>query len=85
MVGPETAGHAHAGIMTMKTGTGLGLAITAAAFITCGAAEAAPDHHPMIQMMADTTVVVTGHDLTVDQVVQVARSGAKVKVLPVHR
>ena len=51
---------------------------------TClnGPAAAAPDYHPIDATMADRTATLTGHDLTVDQVVQVARYGAKVQLSP---
>jgi len=32
--------------------------------------------------MADKTVTLTGHDLTIDQLLAVARYGAKVKISP---
>src|ERR1700683_3958584 len=35
-------------------------------------------YHAITPSMADQTVVLTGRDLTIDQVVQVARYGAKV-------
>ena len=46
-------------------------------------AQAAPDpaaYHRIVPSMAGQTVLLTGHDLTVDQVVQVARYGARVQV-----
>ena len=48
-------------------------------------ASAAPDYHPIDATMAGKTVTLTGHDLTVDQVVQVARYGAKVQLSPEAR
>jgi histidine ammonia-lyase len=55
--------------------------------ILCAAASAAatPPYHAITPSMADHTVVLTGHDLTVDQVVQVARYGAKVDLSPEAR
>lgn len=41
-------------------------------------AGASVTYHPIVPSMAEQTVVLTGRDLTVDQVVQVARYGAKV-------
>jgi histidine ammonia-lyase len=38
---------------------------------------AAPEYHPIHPTMANTTVTLTGDDLTIDQVVAVARYGAK--------
>ena len=64
-------------------------ALSAVALIatTCvnGPALSAPDYHPIDATMADKTVTLTGHDLTVDQVVQVARYGAKVQLSPEAR
>jgi histidine ammonia-lyase len=67
--------------MTMKVGgvlLSLGLA---------GAAAAAPPppYHPITPAMAGQTVVLTGRDLTLEQVVQVARYGAKVALSPEAR
>ena len=42
------------------------------------ATEALPAYHAIAPTLADKTVALNGHDLTVDQVVQVARFGAKV-------
>src|ERR1700761_5195654 len=42
------------------------------------AAAAPPEYHPIVPPLPDRTVMLTGHDLTVDQVVEVARYGAKV-------
>jgi histidine ammonia-lyase len=41
-------------------------------------ASAPPPYHAITASMADQTVVLTGRDLSIDQVVQVARYGAKV-------
>jgi histidine ammonia-lyase len=67
--------------MTMKVGgvlLSLGLA---------GASAAAPPppYHPITPTMAGQTVVLTGRDLTLEQVVQVARYGAKVALSPEAR
>ena len=55
--------------------------------ILAGAAAAAAPapYRPIDPSMADKTVVLTGHDLTVEQVVQVARYGAKVALTPEAR
>jgi histidine ammonia-lyase len=58
-------------------------ALALAAF--AGGAEAAPDYHPITPSMASKTVVLTGHDLTIEQVVEVARYGAKVALSPEAR
>jgi len=42
-------------------------------------------YHAITPSMTDKTVVLTGHDLTLDQVVQVARYGAKVTLDPAAR
>jgi histidine ammonia-lyase len=49
------------------------------------AAAAAPPYHPITPSLADRTIVLTGRDLTIDQVVQVARNGAKVALSPEAR
>ncbi len=50
--------------------------------LTAAAPEAVADYHPIDPKVANTTVTLTGHDLTVDQVIQVARYGAKVQLSP---
>jgi histidine ammonia-lyase len=57
---------------------GLAAAMTGFACLAAAAAE----YHPSDQTMADRTIALTGHDLTVDQVVAVARHGAKVALTP---
>ena len=59
-------------------------ALLLAAHNTAGAA-AAPPFHPIVPSMAGETVVLTGRDLTVEQVVKVARYGAKVALTPEAR
>jgi histidine ammonia-lyase len=49
------------------------------------AAAAAPDYHPIEPKMAARTVVLTGRDLTIEQVIAVARYGAKVALAPEAR
>jgi histidine ammonia-lyase len=46
---------------------------------------ARPAYHPIDPKLADQTVVLSGHDLTIEQVVQVARYGAKVALSPEAR
>jgi histidine ammonia-lyase len=53
------------------------LAALSLAALDAGAAPSAP-YRPIEASMSDKTIVLTGRDLTVDQVVQVARYGAKV-------
>jgi histidine ammonia-lyase len=69
-------------------GSGLGVAaalLLAAANAGAAAAASAAPYRPITPSMADKTVVLSGHDLTVDQVVQVARYGAKVALTPEAR
>jgi histidine ammonia-lyase len=40
----------------------------------------APAYHRIVPSMANVTIKLTGHDLTLDEVIQVARYGAKVEV-----
>src|SRR3981081_4170017 len=49
------------------------------------AQAAVPAYHPIVPRLADKTVVLTGHDLTIEQVIQVARLGAKVALSPEAR
>ena len=56
------------------------LALLAAA-LCCGApAWSATDYVPITPTLSDRTVTLTGHDLTIDQIVMVARYGAKVEL-----
>lgn len=45
-----------------------------------GPVAAAPEYHPIEPTMEDKTVTITGFDLTIEQVAQVARYGAKVRL-----
>jgi histidine ammonia-lyase len=45
-------------------------------------ASAAPDYHPIDPTMSNQTITLTGHDLTIDELVQIARYGAKVRLSP---
>jgi histidine ammonia-lyase len=49
------------------------------------AQAAVPAYHPIVARLGDKTVVLTGHDLTIEQVIQVARLGAKVALSPEAR
>ena len=40
----------------------------------------AAGYHPIDPTMADKTITLTGHDLTIDQVIAVARGGAKIQL-----
>ncbi|TPO04170.1 aromatic amino acid ammonia-lyase [Mesorhizobium sp. B1-1-5] len=44
--------------------------------------EAATVYQPIFEAAADKTVTLTGHDLTIDQVIAIARNGAKVELSP---
>jgi histidine ammonia-lyase len=64
---------------------GLGAA-TACCFGALNAVAAPPPtYHPIVPSLSDQTVVLTGRDLTIEQVVQVARYGAKVELTPEAR
>lgn len=69
----------------------LSLAVSLAGSISGGtsmsgaATESAPPYHAIVPSMADKTIVLSGRDLTVDQVIQVARYGAKVALTPAAR
>src|SRR5258708_34281677 len=60
------------------------LAALSLAALDAAAAPAAP-YRPIVPSMSEKTIVLTGRDLTVDQVVQVARYGAKVALTPEAR
>src|SRR5690349_5198804 len=48
-------------------------------------AIAPPAYTPITPSMADRTITLTGHDLTIEQIVAVARYGAKVQLSPEAR
>jgi histidine ammonia-lyase len=50
-----------------------------------GAAASLAPYRPIAPSLSDKTIVLTGKDLTIDQVVQVARYGAKVELSPQAR
>ena len=45
-------------------------------------AFAESNYHPIRPTMVDETITLTGHDLTIEQLVDVARNGAKVQLSP---
>ena len=47
-----------------------------------GAAFAAPEYNPIQRTMENKTVTLTGHDLTIEQLIDIARHGAKVQLSP---
>ena len=51
-------------------------------FAVASAVRAAPEYHPIDMTLAGKTIMLSGQDLTVDQVVAVARHGAKVELTP---
>jgi histidine ammonia-lyase len=51
-------------------------------FIASMPALAESSYHPIRPSMADKTITLTGHDLTIEQLVDVARNGAKVQLSP---
>ncbi|MCV3208059.1 aromatic amino acid ammonia-lyase [Mesorhizobium sp. YC-39] len=44
--------------------------------------EATTTYQPIFEAAASKTITLTGHDLTIDQVIDIARSGAKVELSP---
>ena len=46
------------------------------------AALAAPEYHAITPTLAERTIVLSGHDLTIEQLIAVARYGAKVQLSP---
>jgi histidine ammonia-lyase len=56
--------------------------LTAAWSFATPLAIAAPEYHPITPTMEDKTIAITGHDLTIEEVVEVARYGAKVRYSP---
>ncbi|MGC2029536.1 MAG: aromatic amino acid ammonia-lyase, partial [Steroidobacteraceae bacterium] len=70
---------------SLSCGSGLGVAAALLLAAANAAAASAAPYRPITPSMADKTVVLNGHDLTVDQVVQVARYGAKVALTPEAR
>jgi histidine ammonia-lyase len=69
------------------SGTIVALMVGVAACAPAGTADAAadPPYRPISVSMADKTIVLTGRDLSIDQVVDVARHGAKVALSPEAR
>src|SRR5581483_4594384 len=63
-----------------RTAGSLVLACLAASL--CALPALAADYQPITPSKADETVTLTGHDLTIDQIVDVARYGAKVAIAP---
>jgi len=81
-----TAGARRHGIVALALA---GVTFTAAVSVVCAVSPAyrvpTPAYHTITPSMADQTVVLTGRDLTIEQIVQVARYGAKVALSPEAR
>ena len=62
----------------------LRIAVAAGALWLGGPVSAKPDlvvpYQPIEPTMSDTTITLTGHDLTIEELVQIARHGAKVRI-----
>jgi histidine ammonia-lyase len=62
----------------------LRIAVVAGALWFCGPVSATPDlvvpYQPIDPTMSDTTITLTGNDLTIEGLVQIARHGAKVRI-----
>ena len=56
------------------------LTIAAASIFALQAIAENADYHPIDPIEAGRTVALTGHDLTIDEVIEVARGGAKVQL-----
>src|ERR1700728_5345360 len=61
------------------------VSLLAAGWAGQGASAAVAAYAPITPTMADKTIALTGHDLTIEQIVQVARYGAKVELSPAAR
>src|SRR5580698_11482884 len=59
---------------------GATLALMVCACTTESAAATSGAYAPITPTMTDKTITLTGHDLTIEQIVQVARYGAKVEL-----
>src|SRR6202167_5341126 len=70
---------------SLSCGSGLGVAAALLLAAASAAAASAAPYRPITPSMADKTVVLNGRDVTIDQVVQVARYGAKVALTPEAR
>ena len=84
----QTLGGVRAAAMTNRL-LGASAAISLGSLVllhsACAAAAAPSPYRPIMPSMADRTIVLTGRDLTIDEVVQVARYGAKVALSPEAR
>jgi histidine ammonia-lyase len=60
----------------------LGMVVVVCAAAYGSPAATAPEYHPISPSMEAKTITLTGHDLTIDQLIAVARYGAKVQYGP---
>jgi histidine ammonia-lyase len=67
-------------IMTFRTSWRIGGAAAFCALLLAGTADAAAVYQAINPTEAGKTITLTGHDLTIDQVIDVARNGAKVQL-----
>jgi histidine ammonia-lyase len=65
---------------SLKRGSASAIALAALGLCAIQFPASAQEYHAIKPTLSDQTVVLTGDDLTVDQVIRVARYGAKVKV-----
>src|SRR5271170_4547247 len=69
-------------IMTFRTSWRTGGAAAFCALMVAGTASAATVYQAINPTDAGKTITLTGHDLTIDQVIDVARNGAKIQLSP---
>src|ERR1700733_10538907 len=69
-------------IMTFRTSWRTGGAAAFCALMMAGAASAATVYQAINPTEAGKTITLTGHDLTIEQVIEVARGGAMVQLSP---
>jgi len=71
-------------IKLCRLGAGLAAAV-AGPWLWAAAALAEAAYNPIRPTAETETITLTGHDLTIDQVVEIARGGAKVTLSPEAR
>src|SRR5271156_7179721 len=69
-------------IMTFRTSWRTGGAAAFCALMVAGTASAATVYQAINPTETGKTIILTGHDLTIDQAIDVARNGAKVQLSP---
>jgi histidine ammonia-lyase len=65
-----------------RTAGSLVVALSFLATTLCALPALAADYQAITPSKADETVTLTGHDLTIEQIVDVARYGAKIAIAP---